>query len=72
MSCYACEFSFADIKACGPEGRDCCHTLGVLRVSLGCFVSFFLLHLYISSEYIKYIDQHSYICLGGKFIFSDI
>lgn len=29
-----------DIKACGNEGDDCFHSLGVLRVSLGCFVSF--------------------------------
>ncbi|XP_021672993.1 uncharacterized protein LOC110659385 isoform X2 [Hevea brasiliensis] len=31
---------FSYIKACGPEGQDCCHTLGVLRVSLGCFIFF--------------------------------
>ncbi|PON36119.1 Serine incorporator/TMS membrane protein [Parasponia andersonii] len=29
------------LKSCGINGRDCIHTLGVLRVSLGCFVSFF-------------------------------
>ncbi|XP_047312230.1 uncharacterized protein LOC124915536 [Impatiens glandulifera] len=28
------------IKSCGSEGRNCIHTVGVLRVSLGCFVSF--------------------------------
>ncbi|WVY95979.1 hypothetical protein V8G54_028130 [Vigna mungo] len=28
------------IKACGNEGEDCFHALGVLRVSLGCYVSF--------------------------------
>jgi uncharacterized oligopeptide transporter (OPT) family protein len=28
-----------DIKVCGNEGEDCFHSLGVLRVSLGCFVS---------------------------------
>ncbi|KAL5784455.1 hypothetical protein ACOSQ2_006847 [Xanthoceras sorbifolium] len=33
------------IKACGPGGRDCFHTLGVLRVSLGCFIFFFLMFL---------------------------
>ncbi|KAB5564861.1 hypothetical protein DKX38_004915 [Salix brachista] len=32
---------FYNIKACGIDGQDCCHTLGVLRVSLGCFVSLF-------------------------------
>lgn len=31
---------FADIKVCGNEGDDCFHSLGVLRVSLGCYVSF--------------------------------
>uniref|UniRef100_A0A251J2U1 Serine incorporator n=1 Tax=Manihot esculenta TaxID=3983 RepID=A0A251J2U1_MANES len=35
---FLAQFSY--IKACGPEGRDCCHTLGVLRVSLGCFIFF--------------------------------
>lgn len=30
----------ADSKACGAEERECYHTMGVLRVSLGCFVSF--------------------------------
>ncbi|XP_020541421.1 probable serine incorporator [Jatropha curcas] len=34
---------FNYIKACGVEGQDCCHTLGVLRVSLGCFIFFFLM-----------------------------
>ena len=29
----------ADVSSCGPEGSHCFHTLGVLRVSLGCFVS---------------------------------
>lgn len=28
------------IKACGFEGDDCFHTVGVLRVSLGCFIFF--------------------------------
>ncbi|XP_065864893.1 uncharacterized protein [Euphorbia lathyris] len=32
---------FNYIKACGIEGQDCCHTFGVLRVSLGCFIFFF-------------------------------
>ncbi|GMN61434.1 hypothetical protein TIFTF001_030530 [Ficus carica] len=31
---------FHYLKSCGTEGRGCFHTLGVLRVSLGCFVSF--------------------------------
>lgn len=31
---------FYNIKACGIDGQDCCHTLGVLRVSLGCFIFF--------------------------------
>ncbi|KAK6117383.1 hypothetical protein DH2020_048901 [Rehmannia glutinosa] len=30
-------------KACGAEERECNHTMGVLRVSLGCFVFFFLM-----------------------------
>jgi len=29
-----------DMKACGKEGEECIHALGVLRVSLGCYVSF--------------------------------
>ncbi|XWS35079.1 hypothetical protein CRYUN_Cryun21dG0095300 [Craigia yunnanensis] len=32
-------------KACGISGSDCFHTLGVLRVSLGCFIFFFLMFL---------------------------
>ncbi|GMI70011.1 hypothetical protein like AT2G33205 [Hibiscus trionum] len=32
-------------KACGIRGRDCFQTLGVLRVSLGCFIFFFLMFL---------------------------
>jgi hypothetical protein len=35
-----CLLSFADLRACGTGARDCFRTLGVLRVSLGCFVSF--------------------------------
>ncbi|KAG8369736.1 hypothetical protein BUALT_Bualt14G0044800 [Buddleja alternifolia] len=30
-------------KACGAEERECYHTMGVLRVSLGCFIFFFLM-----------------------------
>ncbi|XP_042516563.1 probable serine incorporator [Macadamia integrifolia] len=33
------------IKACGNEGHDCFHIMGVLRVSLGCFIFFLLLFL---------------------------
>ncbi|KAK8338084.1 hypothetical protein V6Z12_A09G227500 [Gossypium hirsutum] len=32
-------------EACGTAGHDCFHTLGVLRVSLGCFIFFFLMFL---------------------------
>ncbi|OMP09187.1 TMS membrane protein/tumor differentially expressed protein [Corchorus olitorius] len=32
-------------KACGIGGSDCFHTLGVLRVSLGCFIFFFFMFL---------------------------
>ncbi|GFP79834.1 probable serine incorporator [Phtheirospermum japonicum] len=32
-------------KACGAEERECNHTMGVLRVSLGCFIIFFLMFL---------------------------
>ncbi|CAI8601929.1 unnamed protein product [Vicia faba] len=31
------------IKACGNEGEDCFHSLGVLRVSLGCFLFFLVM-----------------------------
>ncbi|KAG6668919.1 hypothetical protein I3843_01G198200 [Carya illinoinensis] len=31
--------------ACGTEGHDCFRTLGVLRVSLGCFIFFFIMFL---------------------------
>ncbi|XP_050215666.1 uncharacterized protein LOC126666833 isoform X2 [Mercurialis annua] len=34
---------FNYIKACGVDGEDCCRTLGVLRVSLGCFIYFFVM-----------------------------
>ncbi|XP_050239134.1 uncharacterized protein LOC126688478 isoform X1 [Quercus robur] len=33
------------LKACGTGGHDCFRTLGVLRVSLGCFIFFFLMFL---------------------------
>ncbi|XP_010264010.1 PREDICTED: serine incorporator 3 isoform X2 [Nelumbo nucifera] len=33
------------IKACGNGGNDCFHTMGVLRVSLGCFIFFLLMFL---------------------------
>ncbi|KAJ7979719.1 Serinc-domain containing serine and sphingolipid biosynthesis protein [Quillaja saponaria] len=33
------------LKSCGIGGRDCFHTLGVLRVSLGCFIFFFVMFL---------------------------
>ncbi|XP_039033634.1 probable serine incorporator [Hibiscus syriacus] len=32
-------------RACGIHGHDCFQTLGVLRVSLGCFIFFFLMFL---------------------------
>lgn len=37
---FIVQFLFADLKSCGNGGSDCFRTLGVLRVSLGCFVSF--------------------------------
>lgn len=37
------------LKACGPRGHDCFRTLGVLRVSLGCFIFFFLMFLSTSN-----------------------
>ncbi|WJX10856.1 hypothetical protein P8452_01530 [Trifolium repens] len=33
------------IKVCGNEGEDCFHSLGVLRVSLGCFIFFLVMFL---------------------------
>ncbi|XP_031737842.1 probable serine incorporator isoform X2 [Cucumis sativus] len=33
------------LKPCGAGGQDCFHALGVLRVSLGCFIFFFLMFL---------------------------
>ncbi|KAL6194641.1 hypothetical protein ACLB2K_035722 [Fragaria x ananassa] len=33
------------LKSCGHGGSDCFHTQGVLRVSLGCFIFFFLMFL---------------------------
>ncbi|XP_057772245.1 uncharacterized protein LOC130991847 isoform X2 [Salvia miltiorrhiza] len=32
-------------RACGAQERECYHTMGVLRVSLGCFIFFFLMFL---------------------------
>ncbi|XP_016568101.2 probable serine incorporator isoform X2 [Capsicum annuum] len=32
-------------KACGDEGSECSHTMGVLRVSLGCFIFFLVMFL---------------------------
>ncbi|KAL2326575.1 hypothetical protein Fmac_025633 [Flemingia macrophylla] len=33
------------IKVCGSEGEDCFHSLGVLRVSLGCYIFFLVMFL---------------------------
>ncbi|CAH8264644.1 unnamed protein product [Arabidopsis lyrata] len=33
------------VSSCGPEGSYCFHTLGVLRVSLGCFIFFLIMFL---------------------------
>ncbi|KAG7573456.1 Serine incorporator/TMS membrane protein [Arabidopsis suecica] len=33
------------VSSCGPEGSHCFHTLGVLRVSLGCFIFYFIMFL---------------------------
>ncbi|XP_008438413.1 uncharacterized protein LOC103483517 isoform X1 [Cucumis melo] len=33
------------LKSCGAGGEECFHALGVLRVSLGCFIFFFLMFL---------------------------
>ncbi|XP_029124962.1 probable serine incorporator isoform X4 [Cajanus cajan] len=33
------------IKVCGSEGDDCFHSLGVLRVSLGCYIFFSVMFL---------------------------
>ncbi|KEH41193.1 putative serine incorporator/TMS membrane protein [Medicago truncatula] len=33
------------IKVCGNEGDDCFHSMGVLRVSLGCFIFFLVMFL---------------------------
>ncbi|KAL8483310.1 hypothetical protein ACS0TY_026119 [Phlomoides rotata] len=30
-------------RACGAQERECYHTMGVLRVSLGCFIFFFIM-----------------------------
>ncbi|KAG4131276.1 hypothetical protein ERO13_D09G195966v2 [Gossypium hirsutum] len=42
-------------EACGTTGHDCFHTLGVLRVSLGCFIFFFLMFLttFMQENYTK-------------------
>jgi hypothetical protein len=49
-----CLHSSADLRACGTGGRDCFQTLGVLRVSLGCFVSFCQLYnMYITCLMMK-------------------
>ncbi|XP_052188558.1 uncharacterized protein LOC127798940 [Diospyros lotus] len=37
------------LKACGIGGYDCAHTMGVLRVSLGCFIFFFVMFLTTSN-----------------------
>ncbi|XP_074307072.1 uncharacterized protein LOC141642245 isoform X2 [Silene latifolia] len=33
------------LRACGESGRDCIQTIGVLRISFGCFMFFFLMFL---------------------------
>ncbi|XP_028113036.1 probable serine incorporator isoform X2 [Camellia sinensis] len=33
------------LKSCGIGGLECFHTMGVLRVSLGCFIFFFIMFL---------------------------
>ncbi|CAN0875681.1 Serine incorporator 3 [Linum grandiflorum] len=46
---------FNYIKACGVDGEHCCQTLGVLRVSLGCFI-FFIVMLFTTLKTRK-LDQ---------------
>ncbi|KAL3828338.1 hypothetical protein ACJIZ3_017140 [Penstemon smallii] len=42
-------------KACGAEEEECYHTMGVLRVSLGCFIFFFL--MFLSTCYTKKLNE---------------
>ncbi|KAJ6694974.1 SERINC-DOMAIN CONTAINING SERINE AND SPHINGOLIPID BIOSYNTHESIS PROTEIN [Salix koriyanagi] len=56
---------FYNIKACGIDGQDCCHTLGVLRVSLGCFIFF----SYHSSSIQKYIQIYGEFARVGAGFF---
>ncbi|KAF9686206.1 hypothetical protein SADUNF_Sadunf03G0134600 [Salix dunnii] len=59
---------FYNIKACGIDGQDCCHTLGVLRVSLGCFVSLFQqnddLPFFLHSKYIQIYGEFARVGAG--------
>ncbi|CAL1384404.1 unnamed protein product [Linum trigynum] len=49
---------FNYVKACGVDGEDCCHTLGVLRVSLGCFI-FFIVMLFTTVKTRKLYQARS-------------
>ncbi|ESW17422.1 hypothetical protein PHAVU_007G238300 [Phaseolus vulgaris] len=46
------------IKVCGKEGEDCFHALGVLRVSLGCYI-FFLVMLVTTVKTRKLHEQRN-------------
>ncbi|CAN1278824.1 Serine incorporator 3 [Linum perenne] len=49
---------FNYIKACGVDGEHCCQTLGVLRVSLGCFI-FFISMLFTTLKTRKLYEARS-------------
>nr|GMD65651.1 probable serine incorporator [Ipomoea batatas] len=50
-------------RACGIEGAKCFHTMGVLRVSLGCFVSF-AFPFFIPSDYIQLYGELARVGAG--------
>ena len=55
-----------DIKVCGNEGDDCFHSLGVLRVSLGCYVSFTYQNLcFMMNHYTMHVRArtHTQLCM---------
>ncbi|KAL5194288.1 Serine incorporator 3 [Glycine soja] len=57
------------IKVCGNEGDDCFHSLGVLRVSLGCYVSFtyqnlcFMMNHYTHTAACTCVRAHTHNCV---------
>ncbi|KAK4258309.1 hypothetical protein QN277_007768 [Acacia crassicarpa] len=57
------------LKACGIGGQDCFHTLGVLRVSLGCYIFFTIMFVSTVETRKLYEGRNSWHCGWWAFKF---